>query len=77
MIHIETERLILRDLIDTDALGMFNMDADPRVHLYLGNSPVSSINQSRADINFIREQYKSNGIGRWAVIDKVTGDFLG
>lgn len=77
MIHIETERLILRDLIDTDAQGMFSMDADPKVHLYLGNSPVSSIDQSKADINFIREQYKSNGIGRWAVVDKLTGDFLG
>jgi ribosomal-protein-alanine N-acetyltransferase len=76
-IFAETERLILRELIAADAVGMFEMDGDPEVHLFLGNQPVQSIEQSQADIEFIRKQYIENGIGRWAVIEKATGDFVG
>jgi ribosomal-protein-alanine N-acetyltransferase len=76
-IFAETERLILRELIPADAEGMFEMDGDAEVHLYLGNNPVKSIEQSRADIEFIRKQYIENSIGRWAVIEKATGEFVG
>ncbi|ARS38565.1 GNAT family N-acetyltransferase [Sphingobacteriaceae bacterium GW460-11-11-14-LB5] len=76
-IFAETERLILRELIPADAEGMFEMDGDPEVHLYLGNKPLKSIAQSIADIEFIRKQYTENGIGRWAVIEKATGNFVG
>ncbi|WP_316806958.1 GNAT family N-acetyltransferase [Pedobacter agri] len=74
---IETERLILRELKITDAKGMFEMDSDPLVHRFLGNSPVLNINQSAADIAFIQVQYKENGIGRWAVIEKHSDQFIG
>ncbi|MBC6112383.1 GNAT family N-acetyltransferase [Pedobacter fastidiosus] len=76
-IFAETERLILRELLPIDAEGMFELDSDPDVHLYLGNNPIKSIEQSKSDIEFIREQYKRLGIGRWAVIEKETGDFVG
>ncbi len=76
-IFAETERLILRELIPADAEGMFEMDSDLEVHRYLGNKPVKSITQSLADIEFIRKQYTENGIGRWAVIEKATGNFVG
>lgn len=76
-IFAETERLILRELLPGDAAGMFEMDGDPEVHLYLGNKPVQSIEQSKADIELIRKQYIENGIGRWAVIEKATERFVG
>ena len=76
-IFAETDRLILRELLPTDAEGMFEMDGDPEVHLYLGNKLAKSIEQSIAEIEFIRKQYIENGIGRWAVIEKATGNFVG
>lgn len=76
-VFAETARLILRELMPTDAEGMFEMDADPKVHLYLGNNPVKSMEQSIAEIEFIRKQYTENGIGRWAVIEKASGNFVG
>ncbi|TCD29057.1 N-acetyltransferase [Pedobacter psychrodurus] len=76
-IFAETARLILRELMPTDAEGMFEMDSDPDVHLYLGNKPVKTIEQSKAEIEFIRKQYIDNDIGRWAVIEKATGNFMG
>ena len=76
-ILLETDRLLLRELLPTDDAGMFEMDADPAVHRYLGNKPVTRIEQSRELFAFVRRQYAENGIGRWAVEDKNTGEFLG
>ena len=74
---IETERLLLRELLPTDDAGMFELDSNPEVHIYLGNKPVKSIEESREAIANIRQQYLENGIGRWAVILKETGEFIG
>lgn len=76
-IYAETERLILREILPTDIEGFFELDSDPEVHRYLGNTPVKSKDQIVEVINFIRQQYIDNGIGRWAIIDKATNDFIG
>lgn len=76
-IFAETERLILRELMEEDEQGLFELDSDPEVHRYLGNQPVKSIEQIRLVIAFIQQQYEDNGIGRWAVIEKKSGEFLG
>lgn len=73
----ETERLILREILPSDADKMFDMDSDPEVHRFLGNDPVKNIDQITAAIQFIRQQYIDNGIGRWAVVSKSTDEFIG
>ncbi|MBQ4804220.1 GNAT family N-acetyltransferase [Aquimarina sp. MMG015] len=76
-VHIETERLIIRDLEEYDVQGIFELDSDPEVHEFLGKKPIKTIEEARQVIKFIRTQYKENGIGRWAIIDKETEDFIG
>ncbi len=76
-IYIETERLILREILPTDVDGLFRLDSDPEVHKYLGNKPVSDRNKIVTMIAFIRQQYRDHGIGRWAIIDKRSGEFMG
>jgi len=76
-LHIETERLYVRELLPSDDKGMFVMDSDPEVHKYVGKSPVTKIEESRDVIAFVRQQYIDNGIGRWAIIEKATNDFVG
>ena len=76
-IFVETERLILREILPTDIDGLFELDSDPDVHRYLGNKPVTDKSQIVEVIYFIRQQYIANGIGRWAIIDKKTNDFIG
>jgi len=73
----ETERFFLRELLPEDADALFELDADPEVHRYLGNNPVTEKKQVEKAISFIRKQYKDNGIGRWAIVDKKTGEFIG
>ncbi|WP_026450326.1 GNAT family N-acetyltransferase [Aequorivita capsosiphonis] len=76
-IHIETDRLLLRDLIAEDAQAMFEMDSDAEVHTFLGNNPIASLDEAKINIAFIQKQYIENGIGRWAVVEKESGEFIG
>lgn len=76
-IFTETDRFILREILITDINGMFELDSDPEVHKYLGNNPVCNKEQIENVINSIRQQYIDNGIGRWAIIDKTTKEFIG
>ena len=76
-IHIETERLIIRDLEAFDARGIFELDSDPKVHEFLGKNPIKTIKEAEGVINLIRQHYLENGIGRWAIVDKKTNDFIG
>ncbi|MFC4818347.1 MULTISPECIES: GNAT family N-acetyltransferase [unclassified Flavobacterium] len=76
-IKLETERLILRPIELTDAEGMFLLDSNPNVHQYLGNHPVKTLEESIGYIENLQNQYKNNGIARFAVILKETGEFIG
>jgi len=75
--YLETERLILRDLLESDVNGIFELDSDPMVHEYLGKKPIRTKKEAKKVIEFIREQYIQRGIGRFAAIEKSSGDFIG
>jgi ribosomal-protein-alanine N-acetyltransferase len=74
---LETERFFLRKLEESDLEGFFELDSDPEVHRYLGNEPVSDRKKLMDVIHYVQQQYIDNGIGRWAIIDKQNGDFIG
>jgi ribosomal-protein-alanine N-acetyltransferase len=76
-IFVETERFILREFLLSDDKGILELDSSEDVHRYLGKKPIKNIDQARNVIDFIRQQYVDNGIGRWAIIDKKTNDFVG
>ena len=75
--YIETERLILRELQIGDLQAWFEMDSDPAVNKYLGNQPVKNIEHIEKAFQSIQQQYVENGIGRWAVIEKSSSNFVG
>ncbi|MDT0557973.1 GNAT family N-acetyltransferase [Ichthyenterobacterium sp. W332] len=74
---IETDRLILRDMRNTDLDNMFRLDSSPLVHQYLGNKPFTDKSQSQNYINEVIEDYKRYGISRLVVEEKDTGHFIG
>lgn len=76
-ILVETERLILRELVAADAPAIFDLDSDPEVHQFLGNQPLKHIEEALPVIQFIRKQYLDYGIGRWAVVEKESGELIG
>ena len=76
-IHVETDRLILRDLEPTDAPDIFALDSNPNVHEFLGKKPIQTLAQAEAIIDLVCSQYQTHGIGRWAMIEKATNNFIG
>jgi len=74
---IETTNLLLRDFLIDDVHDYFAMDSLPIVHRYLGDSPLQSLEQAAIIIEKVRKQYEDYGIGRWTVIEKSTGKYVG
>ena len=72
--YLETGRLILREIQENDVDGLFELDSNKQVHQYLGNNPIKTKKEALENIHFIKEQYKKRGIGRFAAIEKSTGD---
>lgn len=67
----------MREFLEKDAEGLFEMDSDPDVHKYLGNNTVKDIGEIHKLIARVQKQYIDNGIGRWAIENKVTGELMG
>lgn len=75
--HItETPRLYLREFILDDAQALYDLNADPEVLKYTGDTAFESIAAAK---QFIKnyDHYKEHGYGRWAVIRKADEAFLG
>lgn len=76
-IHLKTRRFIIRDIEEYGLQGMFDMDSNPNVHKFLGNKPISKLEEAQDMIKNIRGQYEKYGIGRWAIEEKKTKEFVG
>ena len=75
-IELETERSYLRNLTVADAEDFYALNLDPVVMRYTGDNPFKSFEEAK---RFLAEydQYQKYGVGRLAVFEKKTGDFLG
>ena len=76
-IKAETPRLILQEIEYSDAEDLYEMDSDPEVHKLIEKNPVKSMEEMEQVIRMIQAQYQKNGIGRWAVVNKITLECLG
>ncbi len=74
---IETKRLLLREMLLSDAEALFEMDRNPNVHQYLWNKPLNDISEVYDYIVLVRNQYRENNIGRFVVILKETNELIG
>jgi len=75
--RLETDRLIIREIQDADLEGIFELDSSTEVHKYLGNNPIKTKEEAKKIIEFIKNQYKERGIGRFALIEKKSTNFIG
>lgn len=73
----QTQNLIYRKITFDDAEGIFELDSNAEVHRYLGNKPIQNLDKAKDIIEYIISQYEKNGIGRYAVIEKKSGDLIG
>jgi RimJ/RimL family protein N-acetyltransferase len=73
---IETKRLSLREFQETDARSLYELNRDPEVLRYTGDVAFESEIRAR---EFLKQynSYTTHGYGRWAVIQRETGMFIG
>jgi ribosomal-protein-alanine N-acetyltransferase len=77
-IIFESPRLLFREITADDAPLIYQLNSDPEVVKYVHEEPTTSIEIALANIiNRILPQYSQYGYGRWAVIIKDTGSFIG
>lgn len=77
MKHIlETSRLVLRELNLGDTKDFYDLNSNPNVIRYTGDSAFENISEAKQFLENYQD-YKLNGYGRWAVILKETSQFIG
>ncbi|ETW98497.1 MAG: hypothetical protein ETSY1_18515 [Candidatus Entotheonella factor] len=74
---LETHRLYLRRLTQSDAQHLFDLDSDPEVMRYMRARPCQSLKDAQAQLQRYLDEYQSLGISRWAVIGKSDEAFVG
>lgn len=73
---LETERLILKQFNQSDALNLFDLNSDTEVLKFTGDVPFKNLEEAeKFVINYT--DYLKNGFGRWAVILKSNQKFIG
>lgn len=75
MIKFETERLIVREFMDSDIINLYNLLSDPIVMKYC-SGPLN-MEKTQKWLETIRKYYIKYGYDYWAAIDKTTGEFIG
>lgn len=75
-IMLETTRLALKMFSVADAASFYELNLDPEVLRYTGDTSFSSVTEAEA---FIRgyTHYERYGYGRWSVFIKETGEYAG
>ncbi|TSJ42520.1 GNAT family N-acetyltransferase [Fluviicola chungangensis] len=73
---IETPRLFLREMTPDDAENAYMLNLDPEVLRYTGDDPFEGVEEARKFLENY-ESYQKYGFGRWAMILKETGEYLG
>ncbi len=71
-----TERMLLREIVPTDAPFFHALNADPEVMRWTGDRPFADLAATEA---FIRDYpaYREDGFGRWAMQRLHDGELLG
>ena len=74
--RLETDRLILREFSEDDAEDLYRLNSDREVLRYTGDAPFLDSSSAR---HFLKhyQAYNEDGYGRWAVLCKASGNFLG
>lgn len=70
MLSIRTGRLLLDELQETDAAGIFALRSDPEVNRYIGRPDQRSIEEAMAFVQKIRNGYLDGGTYYWAIRSK-------
>ena len=73
--QMETERLILREMIEEDFDALYTIFSDPETMQYYPQA--FDADRTRSWIARNQQRYRTEGFGLWTVVLKETGDVIG
>jgi RimJ/RimL family protein N-acetyltransferase len=76
-ILLETPRLLIRKKVLSDAPFFFELNSDPLVTRYTGDTAFKNIQEAEEIVQYVISQYDQYGYGRWLMIDKETKNPIG
>lgn len=74
---LETDRLLLRRFTEADVENLVQLDSDPRVMRFLTGEPTPRAEIEQKVLPAILGDYEKGPAGRWAAIERATGEFIG
>jgi len=75
---LTTERLTLRELTEADAEQLYHLNANPNVTRFVSEPALPDVAAALAILrDIVFPQYRAYGCGRWAVLAREDGAFLG
>jgi RimJ/RimL family protein N-acetyltransferase len=77
-VFLSTDRLILRRLVPSDVDHFVELDADPGVLAFISSGPSTPRAEIEEMLPGLLDEYeRSGGLGRYAALERATGDFMG
>lgn len=76
-IILETERLIIREHVLSDAPFFFELNSNYNVVKYTGDVAFNNLEEAENIVRYVMNQYKQIGYGRWLVAEKKTNNPIG
>ena len=78
MVHLQTERLTLREFVEADLEHLLALDSDPEVMRYISDGHPRGPELVRALLEDCMAGYlQKTGFGFWAAIERPTDEFIG
>ena len=77
MTSIETDRLLLRMIRADDLDHLASLLSDPDVVRYVGDGQPTGREEAARALESIIKHWETHGFGRWAVVDRSSGEFIG
>ncbi len=78
MTILETNRIILRQIVPSDLNELYLMNSDPVVMKYIWNGSIGTLSQMKLELDGLISYYSKNpGLGIWAMVLKETNTITG
>jgi RimJ/RimL family protein N-acetyltransferase len=77
MVIVETNRLVLRELVPGDAGRMFDIYSDPETMAFMGPAHGSVAEEAENIARHAEHYYRRKGYGLWAIVAKESGEIIG
>ncbi|MGB3367673.1 MAG: GNAT family protein [Acidaminobacteraceae bacterium] len=74
---LKTDRLLLRELLDSDSTDLYEIFSSEKVTKYYGMFPVTSIEAIMHMINNFSVGFKDHRSIRWGIVEKTSGKVIG